>query len=285
MDYPIVEVETIDRIPLYGLFLEAKNSKVVLINIHGTASNFYENDYMNPITKSLLKNGISVLSTNNRGASVMQVYPHAGAALERFEDCILDIDSWIKFVLSKGYKKIILQGHSLGSEKAVYYMSKGKYKDKIKTVILLGPADSYGNTCKLLKNKKELLIEEAKKLVKTRNGEQFLNTVWLCHGNILPKGAASFLNFFSDGSELSKALPLRQGEDLGLYRKIKVPILVVIGDKKEYTVISIKEALKLMRIENKFAECYQIKNCNHDFEGREKELTKIISNFLRKFKV
>ncbi len=281
MDYPIIEVKTKDDIPLYGLYSKAPNSKTVLINIHGTASNFYENYYMQPLTKAALKQNISILSTNNRGTAVMQVYPHAGAGLEYFEDCLLDIDAWIKFAISEGYKRIILQGHSLGSEKVVYYMNKGEYRDKVSKIILLGPADSYGETERTLKNKKVQLIEEAKKLVENGNPEQFLTTVWLCHGGVLPKGADSFLNFFDYGSENSKALPFRNGKNLQLYSKIKIPILVVIGDKQEYTIIPIKTALSLMKKENKMSECHQIKNCNHDFENKETELTKIIIKFIR----
>jgi pimeloyl-ACP methyl ester carboxylesterase len=281
MDYPIVEVETSDKIPLFGLYLEAKNSKKILINIHGTASNFFENYYMTSLSESLLKKGISILSTNNRGASVMQVYPLAGAAIEHFEDCLKDIDVWIEFVLSKGYNEIILQGHSLGSEKVVYYMNKGKYREKIVKIILLGPADSWGYNYELLgKDKMKKLLDESANLVKSGKNEQFLSNIWLCHGGVLPKGADSFINFFQENSELSRALPLRKGKDLEFYQQIKVPILVAIGDEHEYMGISIEEGLKALRNENKLSKCYKLKNCNHDFEDKEEELTKLIVDFI-----
>lgn len=281
MEYPVVEVETQDRIPLYGLYSKATSSKTILINIHGTASNFYENYFMVPLTKALMKENISVLSTNNRGSAVMQVYPHAGAALEHFEDCVLDIDSWVKFAVSQGYRQIILQGHSLGAEKVVYYMSKGKNRNKINKIILLGPADTYGYTKKLLGKNKIRLMNEAKTLVKQKRTEQFLTSIWLCHGGVLPKGADSFIDFFEDGSENSKALPFRDGKKLKLYSQIKVPILVIIGDQDEYTVIPIKKALSLMNRENVLSEIHQIKNCNHDFENKEIDLAKIVRGFIK----
>lgn len=279
----IVEVCTPDKLPLYGLYIKAKKSQTILINIHGTASNFYENYFIFPLGVSLKKEGISLLSTNNRGASVMQVYPHMGAAIERFEDCILDIDAWIKYALSLGYKEIILQGHSLGAEKVIYYLNKGKYVKKIKGVILLAPADSYGYTTKVCLSKKELhlLLEEAKNSVKVGDAELFLKKKWLCHGNTLPKGAKSFINFFKGGSELSKALPLRNGGGLEMYKKIKVPILTIIGNQEEYTVIPIKEALIILKKENSLSKVVQIKDCNHDFEGKEKEVSREIINFLK----
>ncbi len=193
MKWPIVQVETKDKISLYGLFLEGKKKESILINLHGTASNFYENEFMSEVSEEVIKD-ISVLLVNNRGASVMQVYPHAGAALERFEDCLLDIDAWIEFAFSKGYKKIILSGHSLGTEKVVYYMGKGKYNSKISSVILFAPADSFGYNYSLLgEEEMRMLLNEAREIRK-KNGEIFLTSKWICHGGVLPKGADSFIN-------------------------------------------------------------------------------------------
>jgi len=272
MDYPLVEVETKDKLPLFGLYLP-KKSKTVLISIHGTASNFYENVFM----KDIAALNISVLSVNNRGADALQVYPPKGAGLEHFEDCVKDIDAWVKFALSKGHKSIILQGHSLGTEKVVYYMNEGKYRKKVKAVILLAFADSFGSE-KARYSEKEMsdILKKAKATKKGIFEQPFP------YGGCLVKSADSYLNFMKNNSKLSKALPLRTGGKLAMYRKIKVPILAVIGDQKEYTVIPIKKAIELLRNENKLVECHQISNCNHDFEGKEKELVKIISNFLDK---
>ena len=128
-----------------------------------------------------------------------------------------------------------------------------------------------------LKNKMNIVMREAKKVAK-KNKEQFLTSVWLCHGNVLPKSADSFLNFFSKNSELSKALPLRKGKELELYQRIEVPILIVIGDKEEYTIIPIKKALELMTKENVNAECHQIKNCNHDFENKDGSVKEVVGS-------
>jgi len=116
-DYPIVVVETDDELPLYGVHLKAESAKTVLITIHGTASNFYENEFMEDVSESAIGKGFSVLLANDRGSDVLQNYPPKGMALEHFEDCVKDIDAWIKFALDSGYESVILQGHSLGTEK------------------------------------------------------------------------------------------------------------------------------------------------------------------------
>ena len=175
-----------------------------------------------------------------------------------------------------------MSGHSLGAEKAVYYMNKGKYADNINAVILLAPADSYGYNEKLLgKAEMNRLREEAGEIIRKGNGEVFLTSNWLCHGGVLPKGADSFLNFFSEKSELSTALPLRCGKDLSMYQNIHIPILVLIGDQKEYTSLDLDKAVLLLKTENKLANVYQIKDCNHDFEYKEDEVARHLIYFLK----
>lgn len=280
MNYEFVWVTTEDGIDLYGLLSPEKCAGVV-INIHGTASNFYEMDFVSYFTQAFDKIGYSFLSTNNRGAYVLECYQKSGAAVEKFEDCLLDIDAWIEYAFSKGFKEIVLSGHSLGTEKVVYYMKKGEHRDKIKGVILLAPADSYGTQEHFLKENNVDLMKEAQELERKRRGEVFLTSLWKSHAGVLQKSANSYINFFSRNSELSKALPLRNGKDLAYYRAINVPILVAIGDQTEYTVIPIKDALALMKKENKLTTAYQLKKCTHDFEGKETELASIIVRFLK----
>ncbi len=282
--YPIVQVTTKDHFLLYGMYLPVK-SNTVLIAIHGTASNFYENDFMEEITKVAHEKGVSVLLTNNRGSGVLQAWPRLhGTALEHFEDCLKDIDAWISFALKEGYEKIILQGHSLGSEKVVYYMNKGSYRDKVSAVILLAFSDSYGAEMQYLKKKGvKIYFKEAERLVKVGKGHQFLTSDWLSYSGVMPKSADSFLNFMKEGSALSKALPFHE-KKLPFVRNIKVPILAVIGDQKEYTVIPIKDALALLKKENALVESHQIKHCDHDFTGKEKELAEIVGRFLERMK-
>jgi len=283
MDFPVAETRTSDGHALHGLFLRAKGSKTALIFIHGTASNFYENYFMNVMSPLLIKRRISVILANNRGNEVLKAYPPSGASTEHFEACVRDIDAWIRFALFKRMSKIILMGHSLGSEKSVYYMNKGKLKGNVKALILLGVADSYGTQLKYSRERN--LLGEAMKMKREGRKNQFLRSDWLSHAGVLPKTADSYVNFFAEGSELSKALPLRNGRRLEMYRNISVPILSVIGDLHEYTSIPIKRAMELMEKENPLTESHQIKNCNHDFEGKEKELARTVMGFLKKIKI
>ena len=83
---------------------------------------------------------MAYLSTNNRGAGVYELEKGSigrGVSLEKFADCVLDIDAWIAFALEKRYEDGCWKSHSYGTEKIVYYMHEGRYKDSVKGVILL----------------------------------------------------------------------------------------------------------------------------------------------------
>jgi pimeloyl-ACP methyl ester carboxylesterase len=286
-NYPIVKVKTTDGLTLHGLLSTPdKSSKTIVIHLHGTSGNFFFNEFYEGLIKSANKLEIAQLNTNNRGAGVYELekdYPESGSSLEKFENCLMDIDAWINYVLKLGYKNIVLEGHSFGTEKIVYYMEKGKHKDKVTAVILLGFSDNVGTMQKYLKSINKDYATEAKKLVKKGQGHKLLNDIWGLAGE-MPISAQTYLNFTSENSENSKALPLRKGKNLNYFKNIKVPILGVIGDMedKEYTIIPIQQAINLLKSENELAEIHQIKNCNHDFEGKEEELSEVIANFLKR---
>lgn len=288
MEYPIIQVKTKDNLYLNGLYLRAENPKAVFINFHGTASNFYEEDYNQPLAEELLKNNISFTSANNRGAGVYDAYQKTGAAVEKFEDCLTDFDAWLEFIINEGFSKIILAGHSLGSEKVVYYMNNGQYADKISAIVLLGPSDSYGSH-RVLKGKVnprlpeiENLLRQSEEMVKNGQDKNFLPLdAYGSIKGIMPKNAESFLDFLGSNSKNLEALPLATGR-LENYAKIKIPILAVISDneEKEFTALPIEAAMDLMKKENPNTETVIIENTNHDFEGKEKELAKIITDFI-----
>ncbi len=285
--FPIVKVKTIDRLTLYGLLLEPEDNKfkTIKIHIHGDAGDFFYNDFYPYLAKDCLEKNIAFLSTNNRGAWVYEnsseyVVPH-GTAAELFGDCIRDLDAWIRFALDKGYEKIILEGHSRGTEKIVYYMNHGKYVNKVVAIILLGFSDAYGTQINYEKKIGHDFFVEAKELIQLGKGKHLLSDLRAFAGE-LPMTADTYVNTMKQDSANSKALPFRDGKNLSYFKNIHVPILGVIGDKFEYTVIPIEQAIKLLRSENKLAEIYQIKNSDHGFTGKEKELVILMSDFIRK---
>ena len=189
---------------------------------------------------------------------------------------------WIEFALSRGYKSH-LEGHSFGTEKVVYYATKGKYKSVVTAIILLGFSDSFATQTRYPEKAQKEYMYEAQQLLRDGKPYQLLTDLRAQAGSTLPVSAATYVNFFIPGSELSNTLPLRNGKKLLLLRDIQIPILGVIGDQNdEYTHIPIRDAMALIESENKQAETHQINNSNHGFEGKETELAAVIADFLKR---
>ena len=156
-------ITTKDGLELHGLLFEPdKKTSNALIYIHGWIGNFYENKFIDHIVKEVVLNGFAFLTFNNRGAGIINDfikrkkskvdYMRIGGSLEEFTDCIFDIKAAIDFLSERGYKKIILQGYSLGCQKATFYKYKTKDK-RMKGLVLLAPVDDVSFTKELLKNK------------------------------------------------------------------------------------------------------------------------------------
>ena len=281
MKYPIVRVMTADHLELFGFLAEAEGERdAILLNIHGTSSSFYCEEYARLFAEEFPPLGVSTLFTNNRGSHVMEAWQNSGAALEMFADCLQDLDAWVRYALEGGYRRIFLQGHSLGTEKIVYYMNHGKLADQVAAVILLGVSDSFGNQARIAKTFAVDPMKEARGLAAAGKSEQFLTSVWRPHGGGVPQSAASYLNFFSPGSELSKTLPLRDNGNLLYYRNIRVPILVLVGEHDPFTCLPVPEALRLLEKENRQTRAKIIAGADHDFSGKEKELVAMVKEFV-----
>lgn len=280
-----VYVKTTDGYTLHGLLSEGVNKDTIIIHMHGSAGNFYVSTFF-PELRTLADAGIcSFLSTNSRGTGVYDVEvgtKYRGSAIEIFEECVLDIDAWIEYALERKYTNIILEGHSFGTNKIQYYALQGKYRDKIKALILLGFTDSYGTQLKYLariNKENSAYLQEANNLLQQGKPLQLLSDPYANCGE-LPQTAQSYASLMSDNSELSNVLPFRNGTTLPNYSKINIPMLGVIGDRNEYTVIPISDAIALMKKENKYVTIVQITDCSHGYEGKETELGVIIKKFI-----
>jgi pimeloyl-ACP methyl ester carboxylesterase len=205
-----------------------------------------------------------------------------GAAVEIFDECLIDIDAWIGFAFAIGYKNIILEGHSFGTNKIQYYALNGKYAASVKSLILLGFTDSYGGQLVYLEKnhiKNEDVLAEAEQLIRQNKPLQLLSNLLINWGE-LPQTAKSYKNMMSPGSALSGILPLPYGKGLPNFREIRIPILCIVGDRNECTVIPPADAVTLLNRENNLARCFMIGNSNHSYEGKEAELVQIIRRFL-----
>ena len=147
MKQELVRINSIDNIEQPGiLYTPDDNTTKIVIHVHGLNGNFYENRFLDTLAKTYTDNDYAFLTFNNRGRDFItellkgNEFTIIGGSLERFKDCILDIDGVINWVKDRGYQEIVLEGHSYGCNKVLYYYNKRK-DNSIKKIVLLAPCD------------------------------------------------------------------------------------------------------------------------------------------------
>lgn len=287
MKQELVRINSIDSIEQPGILYSPNNdtSKIV-IHVHGLNGNFYENRFIDTLAKSYTDNNYAFLTFNNRGRDVITEllkgdgFTVIGGSLERFKDCILDIDGVVNWVIEKGYNEIILEGHSYGCNKVLYYYNYRK-SDYFKKIVLLAPCDIPSEGKKFLnreeyekaKNDSTRLVQEGKEndlidFPVMANGKVAAGTYYY---DFLPGGVNDFIRYVDGENGRSEFL-----------NSIEIPVLVIFGDMDECVLTQPIEVVKKYLTNN-------LRNCNiqiingadHLYAGKYDELGKIIKRRMK----
>lgn len=281
MQGKLVRFKTRDGLNLQGLLFEpkAKTSKV-LVHVHGWVGNFYENPFIDPVSESVLEKNIAFLSFNNRGAGIVTEFlrtnkrENIGGSIEIFEECLLDIEGALNFLQKRGYAEMILQGHSLGCQKIVYYQHNKKDK-RVKGLILIAPVNDAEFVSKKLfnKSKYENSLKIAKDMIREGKAQDPVPK-WMQY---YPMLSANMFLQVSDPNSTSGRILDYSGK-LTELKDIRVPILAIFGSKDDF---QIQPADKLHIIKNiTGCDILLIKNSNHLFDSCEMKLAENISKWI-----
>lgn len=133
MPLELVEATMPDGLRLHGaLHLptnETARPRTAILLLHGTGSNFYSSSLWAGLIPRILDWGVSVLAVNTRGhdaVSACRGLPDRrfiGSAYERVDECRIDVEGWLDWLVKRGYQRIVLVGHSLGAIKVLYNLA------------------------------------------------------------------------------------------------------------------------------------------------------------------
>lgn len=128
----LVDARTADALTLHGAFgaplpLPRAAAFDAVVLMHGVASSFVTT--LSPVlTEALAVRGYATLRANNRGHDIVArgsaAKPYLGAAFERLEDAVHDWTAWLDWLGERGYRRILLCGHSLGGVKTAYVLAR-----------------------------------------------------------------------------------------------------------------------------------------------------------------
>lgn len=285
----IVKTKTTDGYHFSGLLSEAKDSKKIIIHIHGMAGSVLLNEYYSAMHEQYPNNGISFLAGEHRGTGTITAFVHdttdgvCGNAFERFEDSIYDIQAWIDYARSLGYDEIWLQAHSLAPSKVAYYISQTE-NHGIKGFIFISPSDMLGLVNDIEgKKDHDIMLPEAKKLASEGKGKTILShKLW--GDNLL--SADTYLNFFDEGAK--DAIFNYGNEALGwdVVNSIDIPVLAITGTKDDgiVPVMDAHEAMK--KLESELKNSPKVKtlvyeNAEHSFNGFTERIVQDVIEFIK----
>lgn len=289
MKTSFVTFQSTDSIQLHGLLFQSEGfNKSIVIHIHGMAGNFYENSFIAEMAKSYTSNGIAFLTYNNRGHDYYCDLLHVdtgetclgGAAYEIFEECVFDIEGAILFAKSLGYTEIVLQGHSSGANKAVYYLSK--QKSGIHGVALLSPCDDIGlHIDDLGDNRVSELLNHARELISSGSPDQFMPPKTFFDYLL---SAKTYFDCFQPGSALD-AFPYRDPQNaFVLFGSVQIPIFISFGNNGDYLLQNPEDVAMLLNLKksiNASLSFNVIDGASHSYTGKEKELVTALVKWIK----
>lgn len=268
----IIKVITKRGLELRGAIYDSGLKDTVLIMLTGICSNVFQNDLLDATGNLLSKNGVTVIIGHAHDSFSCFAYTdhsigkqkHAGVFNDDFNMVYEDVESYVMYAKELGYKKIILAGHSLGSNKIIHYL--GNTSDNyIDYFIVSCPVDIM-HWWKVMPKINEC-FNLAKKWVDEGKGNNILPELF---GGFSPMTANSVLGFYN--AENLKNCPVlsKKGETKSLYN-IKPKGTFLIGSKDSVTGKNPKLFMEQLNNWTKHPEQNQVievQDASHIFYGK-----------------
>lgn len=279
----LVRVATEDGIFLHGfLSRPEKETKRAILHLHGQGGNFFENDFLRIIAGATHRTGWAFLSVNHRGfgrdtefwKSDFSGYRLIGSEREKLEDCIYDIHAWINFLVSRGYKDVILEGHSHSAAKSVYYQYK-KNNPVIVGMIFLSPTDPWDfldskMSDKEFKDRKTL----AESMIRGGRGGELMPD----DGSYIQPTAVGFKSWSSEDSRIFSFVKDMRRDFL---KKISVPCLAILGEKDWFLNVPASRISDVLKQNVPEVVVEILENTGHHYLGQYEKLDTAIYNWLK----
>lgn len=269
MNGSIVRTVTSDGVELQGLYFKPSGvgSAPVVLHLHGIFGNFYGNPFIDYFADFYPRHGYAFLTGNTRDHDEASMYGH-------FEDCMMDIPAWLSLATQQGHYQAILQGHSLGALKAVYYLMNAgvpAMSIDIRRLILLSPFDNIAFYSSGSEERRRDNLGKVRDIAAKDPALPIPKEVW----DMWPLSARTYLELNEDGGK-ADVFPFRKGTLRGsALDQVSVPVFAAIGGADFASLPSPQGNVEqLSRLRQVHAAL--IENAPHNFAQHEPELLREI---------
>jgi len=269
----LVRIRTRDGVWLDGLAAEPRRrGGPALIWVHGLGSAFSSGQpLIRELSARLNAAGVAYFKFNNRGHDVVAGRGARldGAAFERFGRSVADIRAMIAFAVRRGFRPVVLAGHSTGANKILHYAARVRDR-RLAALALLGPvSDIAGQANRIGAAELRRRVSIAERLAR-RDPRALVPRAW---GFV---GAARYVSLYRPGGAEDVFPYDRPDGRWTALRSVRLPIAVVIGGRDEYLDRPAGALIDTFRRNAPHVRSFAgivVPAARHGFAPRERELT------------
>jgi len=279
----IVHVRADDGITNAGAFFSpAKDvaKPIAMIWVHGSGINFYYPSYVK-IGRELAARGFAFVAVNTRMHDLGTVAAgfhgekriRGGAYWGRYSDQARDIAAWIAFANERGFKQLVLAGHSAGTTAVEAYQAE-KQDPRVAGLVLASGRFQPDTT----PTDQEMLAQAAR-LVAEGRGEELLH-----YPNRPTPSFVSAATFLDLAQWLPKDFFGVQTREAPIAR-VRCPILAWFGtDEADVGTAAdlelLKTSVKRLTAGPERVDTVMIENAGHMYEGHESAVADVLTKWL-----
>lgn len=291
----VVRFPATDGVELTGLLYEPKRKTTrAIVWLHGTGgASVFETKRTNILAEHFLAAGFAFFPFNNRGAHLIRRLKakrksvQGGMAYERIRECVPDIDGAARELRRRGYRELILIGHSTGANKIAVY-DHYKPRNPYKRYVLLAGGDDTGSIYAHVGARRFANgLAKARAMIKARRGFELVPqslsslpmswTAWYDMAN--PDGDYNVFPFL----ERLRNVRLSRRPQFRHVKSIRKPALFLYGDSDEYLYDDVRGCVEILAeaIGAKTnVEIAVMADADHGFGGREEELVEVVLRWM-----
>jgi len=272
----LARLRTRDGVFLDGVIAEPpRRRRAALIWVHGLGSVFSSGQpLIRELSERLGAKGIAYFKFNTRGHDVVARGGSrlAGAAFERFGRSVEDIRTVIRAAAARGYRRVILAGHSTGANKVLHYAARARDR-RVSGLLLLGPVSDVAAEMKRI-GAAELgrRVARAERLA-ARDPDALVPRAWGLWS------AQRYLSLYRPGG-IEDVFPYyRAGARWAALRSVRVPVAAIVGARDEFLdrpAADLIDAFANHAAATRSFTGVVIPGAGHGFQGRERALADAI---------
>jgi pimeloyl-ACP methyl ester carboxylesterase len=269
----LVSVKTEGGIELPG-FLSTSGGRTtrLWVQTHGRGGSFFSGfaTFLKPLVKAVQGSGWDFLGVSDTGGGYYRIW-------DVFESCVDDYAAWLDFARDRGYRQMVLAGHSYGPLKITYYYQQ-QLPPEVKGLAWLAPTDTYGLWKLQVHDRATEFQQLARRMVDEGQGKRLMPA----DAYYKPISATSYNSLYGPATKINIFGFTEQNFERSFLRELDLPILVIMGGKDEYNKdLDVSSKLEILKASLQSPTCVEIPGADHVFAGEGKALAREVGSWLK----